>query len=279
MSAPPVLAPGIHLPELCSVLEVTPLTGRESFYRIALPRPLKHRPGQFVMVSVLGIGEAPISISNGPTDEPVLELVIRKVGSLTSVLHALKAGDEVGIRGPFGSGFDLDELAGNDLIFFCGGLGLVPMRSLIEPVVANPERFGRVTIVSGCRTPSEELYRARLDAWQATEGVDVIRLVDRTEHQPWDGEVGLVTKPIVDLQFDPARTIALLCGPPVMYKFVVLGLSGRGLSNERIFVDLERRMRCGLGRCGHCQINHVTCCQEGPVFRLSDVERLPEAFP
>jgi len=272
------LVPGVHLPELCPVLEVVPLTHRESFYRIALPRPLGHRPGQFVMVSVLGIGEAPISISNGPTDELVLELVIRKAGSLTSVLAGLQPGDEVGIRGPFGSGFDIDELTGQDLLFFCGGLGLVPLRSLIEPVIADKERFGRVTIISGCRIPSEELYRDRLEAWQEVPGVDVIRLVDRTEHQPWKGDVGLVTKPIPDLQFDPDRTFAALCGPPVMYKFVVLGLSGRGLPHDRIFVDLERRMRCGQGRCGHCQINHVYCCQEGPVFRLSDVERLREAL-
>ncbi len=278
MTVPDALIPGVHLPEMCRVLEVVPVTHRESFYRIELPRPLGHRPGQFVMVSILGIGEAPISISNGPTDESVLELVIRKVGSLTSVLQGLRAGDEVGIRGPFGWGFDVDELAGQDLLFFCGGLGLVPLRSLIEPVVADKERFGKVTVVSGCRVPSEELYRDRLVAWEQVPGVEVIRLVDRTDHQPWDGDVGLVTKPIADLQIDPARTIAALCGPPVMYKFVVLGLSGRGLSHDRIFVDLERRMRCGLGRCGHCQINHLYCCQDGPVFRLSEVEKLREAL-
>lgn len=274
MSAPQDL----YLPRPARILAVEQVTARERFYRLALERPLGHRPGQFVMMSVLGIGEAPISISCGPRGDNLLEVVIREVGSLTRVLARKGVGDVVGVRGPFGSGFDLDDLRGRDVLFVCGGLGLAPLRSLIQPVLGERERYGRVTIISGCRTPDAELYREELRAWAAIDGVEVIRLVDETAHQPWDGRVGLVTAPIAELPLDPGRTVAALCGPPVMYKFVVMALNERGVGAEQIFVDLERRMRCGVGKCGHCQINDVYCCRQGPVFRLSALAELPEAF-
>ncbi|TNF29467.1 MAG: oxidoreductase [Deltaproteobacteria bacterium] len=268
----------VFVPRPARIIEATAFTGRERFYRLALDRPLGHRPGQFVMLSVLGIGEAPISISCGPREDNILEMVIREIGSLTQVVAKRVVGDVLGIRGPFGSGFDLNDFRGRDVLFVCGGLGLAPLRSLIQPVLAEREQYGKITIISGCRTPDAELYRDDLRAWSEIEGVEVIRLVDSTAHQPWDGRVGLVTAPIADLDIDPERLTAALCGPPVMYKFVVMALAARGVPADQIFVDLERRMRCGLGKCGHCQINDAYCCVEGPVFRLSDLERLPEAL-
>ena len=273
------LSPDLFAPRLAQIVEIREMTAREKYYRLELPAPLGHRPGQFVMVSVLGVGEAPISISSGPGPDRGLELVIRKVGSLTQVIHTLQVGRSLGIRGPFGSGFELDELYDHDLLFVCGGLGLAPLRSLILPVLEQLERFGRVTILSGCRNPAEELYRDEVRRW-ATLGdqVRVVRTVDRTENMPWDGEVGLVTAPIPKLELDPSRTIAVLCGPPVMYKFVILELDKQQVPHEQIYIDLERRMRCGVGKCGHCQINHVYCCHDGPVFRFSEVKTLPEAL-
>lgn len=271
-------APDLYVPRPARIIAVERVTERERFYRVALEEPLGHRPGQFVMVSVLGIGEAPISISCGPRADNILEMVIREIGSLTSVVAQKKVGDVIGIRGPFGSGFQLDDFRGQDVLFVCGGLGLAPLRSLILAVLGERERFGRITVISGCRAPDAELYRDELRDWGAMDGVEVIRLVDETRHQPWDGQVGLVTAPIATLDLDPARTIAALCGPPVMYKFVVMALARRGLGPERIFVDLERRMRCGVGKCGHCQINDVYCCRQGPVFRLSELAELPEAL-
>ena len=271
-------APDVFVPMLGRVTEIVEMTARERFFRVELPRPLGHGPGQFVMLSILGVGEAPISISCGPRADHVLEMVVRKVGSLTQALHGLKPGATVGVRGPYGHGFDLADFEGRDVLFVCGGLGLAPLRSLIQPVVAAPERFGRVTVVSGYRSPAEELYRDEARAWAATPGVDVIRTVDATQSMPWDGEVGLVTRPIAKLDMDPARTAVALCGPPVMYKFVIFELGMRGVPTEQIFVDLERRMKCGVGKCGHCQINSATCCQEGPVFRFSSLAELPEAL-
>ncbi len=265
-------------PRMARIIEARDMTAQERFFRLRLPRPLNHRPGQFVMASIPGIGEAPISISCGPRHDEQLELLVRNTGSLTRAMHRLQAGDYMGIRGPFGSGFELAEFEGRETIFVAGGLGLAPLRSLIEPVLSDPQRFGRATIISGCRTPADELYREQMQAWARRPNAHVIRLVNDTAHQPWDGEVGLVTAPIAKLEIDVQNTLAVLCGPPVMYKFVIMELAARGLSNAQIFIDLERRMRCGIGKCGHCQINHVTCCREGPVFRFSDLESLPEAL-
>jgi sulfhydrogenase subunit gamma (sulfur reductase) len=265
------------LPTFGRIVEVRDMTAREKYYKVELPKPLGHKPGQFVMVSKPGIGEAPISISCGPRKDPLLELVIRKAGSLTSVLHSLTVGQQIGIRGPFGSGFDIAAFHGKDLVFVCGGLGLAPLRSLITPVVEDLGQFGEVTILSGARNPGEELYRDELKAWG--KKVRVIRLVDRTENLPWDGDqVGLVTAPIPTLKLDPKKTFAVLCGPPVMYKFVVIELDRHKIPHDQIYIDLERRMKCGIGKCGHCQINKVYCCCDGPVFRLSDVKDLPEAL-
>ncbi len=271
------LAKDSFLPQRGKIVEIIDMTAKDRYFRLELEKPLGHRPGQFVMVSILGVGEAPISVSCGPRNDNVLEMVIRRLGRLTEVIHALKVGDEMGIRGPFGSGFDLNDFYGKDVLFVAGGLGLVPLRSLITPVVAEAKRCGTITLISGCRNPAEELYRDQLKAW-TDAGVNVIRLVDGTENMPWEFGVGLVTEPIPKLKLDPKNTVAALCGPPVMYKFVIAALLSKNLPQDCIFVDLERRMKCGVGKCGHCQINHVYCCQEGPVFRFSSLAGLPEAL-
>lgn len=266
------------LPRPGRILEVTAMTERERFFRIELDRPLNHQPGQFVMVSLLGVGEAPISISCGPRTDNHLEMLIRNTGSLTQAIHCLEAGQYLGIRGPFGAGFRLDEFSGRHVLLVCGGLGLAPMRSLIQPLVNRAELYAGITIIAGFRTPREELYRQDLKQWAQCPGVQVIRMVNDANHLPWSGAVGLVTEPIAGLPLDLGNTLAVLCGPPVMYKFVIMELVAKGLQRDQIFVDLERRMKCGIGKCGHCQINQHYCCQEGPVFRYSALESIPEAL-
>ena len=268
----------MYLPQMGRITETRDVTAREKYFRLELPRPLGHEPGQFVMAGVLGIGEAPISISCGPRDDNILEMVIRKAGRLTTVFHGMDVGDSIGIRGPYGSGFSLDDFVGHDVLFVAGGLGLAPLCSLIEPVLAQKHRFGKVTLISGCRTPAEELYRDRLEEWEAKNDVHIIRTVDRTDNITWNGQVGLVTAPIPGLDLDAENTVVALCGPPVMYKFVIYALAAKNIPHHNIFVDLERRMRCGIGKCGHCQINDHTCCVDGPVFRFSHIEQLQEAF-
>jgi sulfite reductase subunit B len=265
------------MPHPGKIVEIVDMTAKDRYFRVELEKPLGHHPGQFVMVSVLGVGEAPISISCGPRKDNVLEMVIRRIGRLTQVIHSLKVGDELGIRGPFGSGFDLNDFYGKDVLFVAGGLGLAPLRSLITPVVAEASRFRQISLISGCRNPAEELFRDQLKEWSKA-GVNVIRLVDGTENMPWEFGVGLVTDPIPKMKLDPEKTVVVLCGPPVMYKFVIAALSAKQVNSDQIYVDLERRMKCGVGKCGHCQINHVYCCQEGPVFRFSNLAGLPEAL-
>jgi sulfhydrogenase subunit gamma (sulfur reductase) len=265
------------LPRPGKIVEMIDMTAKDRYFKLELEKPLGHHPGQFVMVSVLGVGEAPISISCGPRKDHILEMVIRRIGRLTQVIHAMKIGDELGIRGPYGTGFDLKNFYGKDVLFVAGGLGLVPLRSLITPVVAEANKFGKITLISGCRNPAEELFRNQLKEW-SNEGIEVIRLVDGTENMPWEYGVGLVTDPIPKLKIDPEKTVVALCGPPVMYKFVIATLNAKHVSYDQIYVDLERRMKCGVGKCGHCQINHVYCCQEGPVFQFSYLKGLPEAL-
>jgi len=269
----------LYRPQLAGIAEVRELTARERYFRLTLEHPLHHRPGQFVMVSLFGIGECAISIACGPQDRPEVELVVRRAGSVTGVIHSLREGDVVGIRGPYGKGFVLDDFTGRETLIVAGGLGLVPLRSLLQPLVNERERYGPLTLIAGARTPAETLFRDELAAWNRRDGVTAIETVDRTEHQPWDGRVGLVTAPIGELKLDPDNIRVVLCGPPVMYKFVLLELAQHhAIPNQQIYVDLERRMRCGVGKCGHCQINQLYCCQDGPVFRYADLRGYPEAL-
>lgn len=274
-----VIDEGLYLPQQGRLTEVLEVTAREKFFRVELERPLGHRPGQFVMVSVPGAGESAISITCGPRDDNVLEMVIRQAGNVTGLLHRLAPGDWIGIRGPFGSGFHLDEFAGRDIVFVAGGLGLVPLRSLITPVMDGRVHYGHITLITGSRSPAETLFRDELARWRGLPDVAVTELVDRTDNLPWDGEVGLVTTPIGRLDLDPANTRVVLCGPPVMYKFVLMELAmHHRIPNEHIFLDLERRMKCGIGKCGHCQINDLYCCKDGPVFRYADLIDRKEAL-
>ena len=273
-----------YIPMMAEIQLVEPLTARETLFRVLLPEPLNHRPGQFVMAGLPGIGECAISISSGPESGRILEMVIRKAGNVTGVLHQLKKSDLIGIRGPFGSGFDLDEFRNSkdekkDIVIIAGGLGLVPLRSLIIPIMAHKSDYGRVHLIIGSRTPKEALFRQQICEWKQKQECIITELVDDTDFQAWDGEVGLVTEPIHQLEIDEKNTRLVLCGPPVMYKFVLMEIKMNfNIPDEYIYVDLERRMRCGLGKCGHCQINHVYCCKDGPVFRYSQLADLPEAL-
>lgn len=268
-----------YIPMMAEIQSVEPLTVRDTLFKVMLPEPLNHRPGQFVMVSVPGIGECAISISSGPDSGRMLEMVIRKAGNITGVLHELKVSDTIGIRGPFGSGFYLEDFTGKDIVIIAGGLGLVPLRSLIMPIMSHKTDYGRVHLIIGSRTPAETLFRKQIQEWKQQSDSYITELVDDVNFLDWNGEVGLVTDPIHRLSLDVENTLLVLCGPPVMYKFVLMEFKMNfTIPDEQIFVDLERRMRCGLGKCGHCQINHVYCCKDGPVFRYSQLTDLPEAL-
>jgi NAD(P)H-flavin reductase len=204
--------------------------------------------------------------------------VVRRVGRVTSALHALKAGDKIGVRGPFGTTFPVaDELRGRDLLFICGGIGLVPVRSAINYVLNHRSDYRQVTILYGCKSPAERLFTRELASWAARKDVTFLETVDRGDGE-WKGNVGVITTLIPKVEVDPSSVQAVVCGPPVMYRFVLMELAALGVPDDHVYVSLERRMKCGVGKCGHCQINGLYTCMDGPVFRYSAVKETPEAI-
>ncbi|MDD5439859.1 MAG: FAD/NAD(P)-binding protein [Candidatus Omnitrophica bacterium] len=250
------------------------VTEKEKFFRIELEEKiaLGHEPGQFVMVSIFGFAEAPISIASSPTDKGYFDLVVRNVGVFTNKLHTLEKGDEVGIRGPFGKGFPVDNMFGFDIVIVGGGLGIVPLRSLIHYIMHNRNDFGNVQILLGCKTPKEMLFRDEQKEWMKRAEIKFNCTVDRADPD-WKGNVGLITTLIPGVDLNPSRTYGIVVGPPVMYKFVIVKLLEKEIPDHQIIVSLERRMKCGLGKCGHCQIEGVYVCQSGPVFNYAQLKR------
>ncbi|MBN1146323.1 MAG: FAD/NAD(P)-binding protein [Anaerolineales bacterium] len=273
-------AVSIYLPVQARILDIRPLTKMDKLFTVELPDGLSlaHRPGQFVEVSVFGVGEAPISISSSPRrSDGAFELSIRKVGDLTGVLHSLQPGDTIGIRGPFGHGFPIERFRGKDILFAPVGLGLAPLRSLIHQVLEERSSFGRVTILYGAPNPSELLFADELQEWGERSDVDLHVTVDRAAEN-WKGNVGVITTLFPKIDVYAPNTVAITCGPPAMYRFVLMELLGLGIQEGNIWLNLERRMRCGVGKCGHCQINHIYTCQDGPCFSYAQIKHLEEAL-
>jgi len=272
--------PSIYLPTLAKIVETRPLTQLEKYFKIELPPgvSLDHKPGQFVEVSLLGVGEAPISISSSPSrSNGTFELCVRRAGDLTAVLHSLGPGDVIGVRGPFGRGFPIERFRGKDMLFAPGGLGLAPLRSLINQVLDERGNFGRVVILYGAKHPSELLFTDELARWAARDDVEVHLTVDRGDEN-WKGNVGVVTTLFPKIDVYARNTVAVTVGPPVMYRFVLMELLGKGIPEGNIWLSLERRMKCGVGKCGHCQINHLYTCQAGPSFSYAEIKHLEEAL-
>jgi NAD(P)H-flavin reductase len=253
------------------------VSDKERLFKVTPSEPalLGYRPGQFFMVGLPGYGEAPISVTSAPGNGKSLELCIRAVGNLTNALHRLGKGNRISIRGPFGTSFPTGEMRGKDMVFVAGGIGIVPMRSLIKTVLKRP-RAGRLTLVYGAKSPEEMLFTDEFAAWRG-RGLD-IRLTIDAPHPQWQGNTGVVTTLLPGLEVRPEKTVAAIIGPPVMYRFVVRALREMKLDDSQMYLSLERRMKCGVGKCGHCQINSSYVCQEGPVYRLDSLKGLSEAL-
>jgi len=267
----------LYLPFECEIVSVTDLTPGEKLFRVRRKdgAPLGHLPGQFVQLSLLGYGEAPISVASSPTRDGLFELGVRRAGTLTGALHRMNAGDTIGIRGPFGRPFDLPRLRGQDLVLISGGCGLAPMRSLIQYCEDRPDEFGTIAILYGAKNRANTLFKEDLAAWQSSARFACSLTVDNSsDDQCYSGNVGLITALIPPLAFVPEKTIAVIVGPPPMYRAVIDELKKLRLPAGRIVLSLERQMRCGVGKCGHCTIEHLYCCQDGPVFWLNEIEHL-----
>ena len=269
----------IYLPQLATIVKTEAMNVTEKYLRLSMDDGrFEYAPGQFVEVSVGGIGEAPITISSSPTQKSGFELVVRRIGNVTNAIHSLNRGDKIGIRGPFGRGtYPVEEAKGLNLVFICGGIGLVPQRSFINYVMDNRDQFGEVAILQGTKSYDLRLFTSEVAALEKRDDVQMLETIDAPD-KSWKGNVGVVTTLIPKVKTDLKSAMLLVCGPPVMYKFVLMELEKRRVPHENIFLNLERKMKCGVGKCGHCQVNNTYVCMDGPVFRYSDLAKMPEAI-
>lgn len=230
-------------------------------------------PGQFMMVSIPACGEAPISISSTPSRPGTIELSVRQAGVLTTAMHAMKQGEVLGLRGPYGRPFPMDSLKGRDLVFVAGGIGLAPLRSVINFCLDHQGDFGAITLLYGSRSPQDIAFKADLATWQDKKAARCLLTVDTTG-VGWHGPVGLVTTLLGQISPDLDRTTALVCGPSLMIRFVLAELTRLGLPDESILTTLERHMKCGIGVCRHCHMDRTLVCADGPVFSLAQLRTL-----
>jgi NAD(P)H-flavin reductase len=228
-------------------------------------------PGQFNMLYIFGIGEMAISISGDPWWRSSFIHTVRAVGTATRALCNLQPGDTIGVRGPFGTSWPGPELLGKDVVLAAGGIGLAPLRPTIYTVLADRERYGRVNLLYGARTPNDLLYTDELSRWRDRPDINLAVTVD-TADRGWFGNVGVVTTLIPKIQFDPANTVAVICGPEIMMRFTIMELQKRGITSDNIYVSMERNMKCAVGLCGHCQLGPEFICKDGPVFRFDQLD-------
>ena len=279
MSKPSTIEKDIYLPQLAAIEKRRLMNATEMYLRLKMDEgPLDYVPGQFVEVSVPGVGESPITVSSSPTQKEYFELVVRRIGNVTIAIHKLRIGDKVGIRGPYGNGaYPVEESKGRNLVFICGGIGLVPQRSFVNYVLDNRDDYGEITVLLGTKCMAQRFFQSELDGWSHREDIHFMETVDEAD-DCWQGNVGVVTTLIPKIERELTSALVFICGPPVMYKFVLLALNEAKVPRENIFLNLERKMKCGVGKCGHCQINNLYVCIDGPVFRYSDLAVAPEAI-
>ena len=227
--------------------------------------------GQFALISIFGVGEAPFAISSSPTRRDHLEIAVRRVGKLTNALHRLGVGAEIGFRGPYGNGFPLDLLQGKNLVFVAGGIGLSPLRSLIWNVLDNRDKYGKIDIIYGARSPADLCFTYELDTCEQDETVDMVTTIDK-ECEDWTGRVGLVPVELEQVAPSPDNAVAIVCGPPIMIRFTFPVLEKLGFAPEQMITTLEKRMKCGIGKCGRCNIGTVYVCRDGPVFTYAQIK-------
>ena len=245
------------------------------FKKPELRESFDYRPGQFVELTVFGVGESPISITSSPVDKGYLELSVAAVGKVTKTLHLKKSGDVVGLRGPYGNGFPFDEVKGKNILFVGGGIGLAPLRSLINQMVAHRSDFARISILYGCREPSLLCFMNDLDRWGRVENSEALLTVDVPDAK-WKGNVGVVGSLLPKIEIDIENTVVFVCGPPIMIHFVILDLLKINFGEDKIITTMERRMECGVGKCGHCNIGKSYVCLDGPVYSYQQLKKLRE---
>ena len=279
--AQPVQRDNPFAPHMARIVRVFKMVPNNHLFTVRfvddeLARLFDHRPGQFIMLSIPGTGEAPISISSSPTRPGVLEFCIRRVGRLTNALYRLPPSGLVGIRGPYGNGFPIERMEGSDVLLAAGGLGIAPLRSLLWNAIDNRDRFNNITLMYGARTPTDMLFRDELVSLDDRADVDCLLTVDSDPTGTWTKHIGFLPALFDHATINPATTYAAVCGPPAVYRFILERLLHLGFTKDRILMSLERRMKCGVGKCGHCSVGYKYTCIHGPIFTYWDAINLPE---
>ncbi len=265
------------IPTVCKITDVRRDTPDVKTFRVVTPdgkKPFDHMPGQCAMVSIPGVGESMFSITSSPTNKEFMEFSIKKCGCVTEVIHSLEAGSEITVRGPYGRNFPVEEdLKGKDLIFIAGGIAIAPLRSVINYVRDNRENYGKVDIIYGARSSNDLVDIEEIkNEWRNEKDFNVYLTIDR-EEDDWEEHVGFVPSYVKEVNLDPNATV-ILCGPPIMIKFTLQALMELGFKKERVYTTLELRMKCGVGKCGRCNVGAKYVCKDGPVFRLDEMEEL-----
>lgn len=237
------------------------------------PADLSFQPGQFNMLYVYGVGEVPISISGDPARREILVHTTREVGTVTRAMRKLKVGDELGVRGPYGKAWPVAESENRDVVLMTGGIGLAPLRPMIYYLLTRREKYGRIVLLYGARTPEDILFRKDLEKWRSRFDLETHLTVDHATGD-WRGNVGVVTSLVRRSPFDPQNCIAMVCGPEIMMRFAVMELQKRGVTDDHIYISMERNMKCGIGLCGHCQIGPTFVCKDGPVYRFDKIRNI-----
>jgi len=275
-------ATSIYVPEIATITKIEQMSPTEKLFDIKIDNPESQKafdflPGQFVELTVFGLGEAPFSIPSSPNNKDYFQLCVRDIGNVSGALHRMKPGDKIGIRGPFGKGyFPFEKMKGKDVIIVVGGLGLAPVMPLIHTILEDRENYKRLVIIYGSTDPENILFKKEIEDWKKRDDIELCLTVDNPD-EAWQGEVGVCTNLIPGINCD-SDSYAVVCGPPVMYKFVVSEFEKKCIKPENIFLSLERRMECGVGKCNHCHVGNKLSCIDGPVFSLWEIRNLKEAI-
>ncbi len=274
----------IYLPQLAIVKEIQSETLDIRTFKLVLQdaglqESFTYKSGQFIEFSILGKGEAPFCLASSPTRKGYIECSIKRMGKVTQAIHELEEGETVGIRGPYGNGFPLEMMQDKNLIFVGGGIGLAPLRSLIWNVLDRRKSFADITIIYGARTVADLVYKKELKMWQKTPGVKTVLTVDPGgESKDWQGKIGFVPTVLEEESPSPENAVVITCGPPIMIKFVLITLGKINFAPEQIITTLEMKMKCGLGKCGRCNIGSIYVCKDGPVFSYKQIREFPDEF-
>lgn len=260
----------VYMPLSGKIEEIKQLTSDVRLFKVKTDVPVDYIPGQFFMVSVWSAGEVPISVASLPEKNGLMELCIRKIGVVTSTIHSLDTGQTIGLRGPYGKGFPIGISKGRDVVLVAGGIGIAPLRPLMQQFIKNYHEVGKVTLLYGSRTPDEIIFQDEVEEW-AKNGITVVLTVDRGNDN-WNGNVGLVTSLWPEVHTNFKKAVAYICGPDVMIKAAMRDLFFLGMPDERIITTLEAHMKCGVGKCGHCYAGPKYICTDGPVFSYKEIK-------